>query len=154
MKIKTVCDMCGKEVFKYPSQIKKHNFCSRQCLSNFSSKRKNPRTYATLKDYNNISRHMTELNRELNPTRMDFPTRAKLSVSMRKDSGKGYTKSFGAHAHRKIAERKLGRKLRRGEVVHHIDGDKRNNSPDNLQVFKNQAEHAKWHAIHRGGDAT
>lgn len=34
-----------------------------------------------------------------------------------------------------VAERMLGRKLKPGEVVHHIDGNKRNNAPENLMVF-------------------
>lgn len=33
------------------------------------------------------------------------------------------------------------------EVVHHIDGNKLNNNPSNLLVFKNQAEHAKYHMM-------
>lgn len=36
--------------------------------------------------------------------------------------------------HRLVMARKLGRKLKRSETVHHIDGDKTNNSPENLQV--------------------
>src|SRR5512138_3070980 len=36
--------------------------------------------------------------------------------------------------HRAIAESVLGRKLKPEEVVHHIDGDKTNNSFDNLLV--------------------
>ena len=39
----------------------------------------------------------------------------------------------------------LGRKLKPDEVVHHIDGNKRNNEPSNLKVFENQAEHARFH---------
>ena len=34
--------------------------------------------------------------------------------------------------HRVIAEQNLGRSLRPGEVVHHLDEDKTNNSPENL----------------------
>jgi hypothetical protein len=30
--------------------------------------------------------------------------------------------------------RRLGRPLSRGETVHHIDGDHKNNSPGNLQL--------------------
>lgn len=40
----------------------------------------------------------------------------------------------------------MNRKLRDGEVVHHIDGDKLNNTPDNLVVFENQSTHRKAHA--------
>jgi len=41
----------------------------------------------------------------------------------------------------------LGRVLRDVEVVHHIDGDVRNDSYDNLVVFANQGDHL---AHHRG----
>tara|TARA_B110000438_G_scaffold72185_1_gene72298 strand:+ start:1730 stop:2101 length:372 start_codon:yes stop_codon:yes gene_type:complete len=48
--------------------------------------------------------------------------------------------------HRHIAERDiLKRKLRRGEVVHHRNRNKRDNRKYNLQVFRNQAEHDAQH---------
>ena len=49
------------------------------------------------------------------------------------------------YEHILVAEEKLGRFLKDGEVVHHRDLDKMNNSPDNLIVFINQAEHAQFH---------
>ena len=45
---------------------------------------------------------------------------------------------------RLVVSKKLGRPLRDGEVVHHIDGDKRNNRAKNLQVMT-RAEHYKLH---------
>lgn len=149
MKRELKCDFCGKRMYKYPSQIHRHNFCSRKCLADFSSREKNPEAYNDLKDYGNISEHMKQLNAVMNPSRMDFPTRAKLSVKRRgSGSGKSYAKSFGRHTHRMVAERMLGRKLKPGEVVHHIDGNKRNNAPENLMAFSSQSEHAKWHGLH------
>jgi hypothetical protein len=35
--------------------------------------------------------------------------------------------------------------LKVGEVIHHKDFDRRNFAVDNLQVFKNQSEHMKFH---------
>jgi hypothetical protein len=63
---------------------------------------------------------------------------------------KTYSKFLGRHTHRVVAELMLGRPLRPGEVVHHIDGNKRNNVPENLMVFDSQAEHAAWHKTNDG----
>lgn len=46
--------------------------------------------------------------------------------------------------HRYIMEEYLGRKLSKDEVVHHIDGNKRNNSIENLEVLT-RAEHSRIH---------
>jgi hypothetical protein len=48
-----------------------------------------------------------------------------------------------------IAEEKLGRLLRDGEVVHHEDEDKLNNHPDNLYVFATVADHSRYHKTGR-----
>ncbi len=60
--------------------------------------------------------------------------------------GRSYRKRNGRHEHRIVAEEKLGRPLVVGEVVHHIDGDFRNNDPDNLAVMT-QAEHMREHGL-------
>ena len=79
--------------------------------------------------------------------------RAKLrQARLGKGEGLTYEKTYGRHTHRVVAEQMLGRPLRKGEVVHHIDENKRNNSPENLMVFSSQKEHAKWHAEHKGGE--
>ena len=60
---------------------------------------------------------------------------------------KGYKryKDSNKLVHRYMAEKKLSRKLKQGEVVHHKDRNKQNNSKENLWVFKNQSEHYKIH---------
>lgn len=81
---------------------------------------------------------------------MTMETREKLrQAHLNTGEGKTYTKTFSRHTHRIVAEQILGRPLLPGEVVHHIDGDKRNNEPSNLMVFTSQSEHAKWHNEHR-----
>ena len=47
--------------------------------------------------------------------------------------------------HIAIAERELGRELLDNEVVHHIDGDKTNNHPNNLKVFSSNNDHVREH---------
>lgn len=48
------------------------------------------------------------------------------------------------YEHRVVVENTLGRKLRENEIVHHIDGNKRNNDPSNLVVMT-RAEHSRIH---------
>ena len=45
--------------------------------------------------------------------------------------------------HRRVMEKHLGRYLKPEEVVHHIDGNPRNNSIDNLKLYKSQSDHIR-----------
>lgn len=126
------CDACGKEFERLRCTEMKHMFCSTECARSFRQ------------------RNFSELAKRVNPVRMTDEVKQKLRKA-RLGSGKGktYTKTFGRHTHRIVAEEMLGRPLRKGEVVHHIDGDKRNNHPLNLMIFRTQAEHSTWHLNER-----
>lgn len=49
------------------------------------------------------------------------------------------------YEHRLVAERKIGRRLRPGEQVHHVDCDKQNNVPENLEVVPSLRHHRFLH---------
>lgn len=54
------------------------------------------------------------------------------------------------YEHRVIMEQSLGRKLARGEVVHHKDGNTLNNDPSNLKLYYNP-DHSYYH-YHNGAE--
>jgi len=53
--------------------------------------------------------------------------------------------------HRLVMARLVGRMLAPGEVVHHVDGVKRNNDPSNLWLFADGGSHRSWHEMSARG---
>lgn len=49
------------------------------------------------------------------------------------------------YVHIIVAELKIGRLLANGEVVHHMDHNKKNNSPENIEVLS-ASDHSRVHA--------
>ena len=164
---KVNCDNCGKIVQKSPSKVKGINFCDGTCRHNYYHTLINCTTCGKEKKIrkgalseNNFcsfdcfrkfaSKRMSKMNTDLNPERMTLETRKalrKARLAMNLGENKAYKKYLGRHLHRVVAEKKIGRSLKPGEIVHHKDENKLNNSPDNLKVLPNQAEHARIHAI-------
>lgn len=50
-----------------------------------------------------------------------------------------------AYEHRLVAEEKIGRRLRRGEVIHHKNEIRTDNRPENLEVTASIAHHRAEH---------
>jgi len=61
-----------------------------------------------------------------------------------KDGNKKTTMSYPKH----LMEKQLGRKLKKYETIHHIDGDVGNNELENLKIL-NRSIHTKQHAKRR-----
>lgn len=77
------------------------------------------------------------MNKELKITKMGY---VMISVP-----NHPFAKNNYVYEHRLNIEKKLGRYLKKSEVIHHIDEDKSNNEIDNLMPFKTQKLHAKFH---------
>lgn len=60
----------------------------------------------------------------------------------------GHPNAFGrgyVYEHRYVVEQKIGRYLKRSEIIHHIDGDRLNNDVDNLELCDSIAIHKLNH---------
>lgn len=113
------CSECGR---KFKPHHLTSKFCSKSCAW---AGTKGP-------DYNrNLARETAERRGD---------------TQRHRGQGKSYRKLNGRHEHRVRAEEMLGRPLRKGEVVHHKDGDHLNNDPSNLEVMS-QAEHMREHGL-------
>lgn len=139
------CDWCGTPTYKPPSRLTEQNFCSAGCRNRWLSKTNIEVRNVPGHSAGHKAPHLTALNRQRNPL-------GSIDQSIRPVSSKLY---------RQVAARMLGRQLQSGEVVHHINGDRSDNRPDNLAVLP-RAEHHRLHmnlacgrmeTLTKGGDA-
>lgn len=115
------CPQCGCE-FARPYKERGAKFCGHRC--------------AILANQDPIQAGITEAVRETIANKLRG-----------RGKGKTYPRMNGRPAHRVVAERKLGRPLRHGEIVHHKDENILNYDESNLEVLPGQAEHATRHHI-------
>lgn len=67
-------------------------------------------------------------------------------------NNKRANKSTGlVYEHVLVAEELLGRSLKSGECVHHLDMNRSNNDPSNIIVFKTSGDHSKYHKLNGSG---
>jgi len=121
-KILLKCDHCGKEYLKNKCHVKEFNFCSVSCYGKWSSENrvgeKSPRWNGGIYNHSNKYTHIRQPD--------------------------GTYKQ----EHRIIMEKYLGRELDSDEIVHHIDGDGKNNKLENLKLM-NRESHARLHTTER-----
>lgn len=139
MKIK--CEQCGSlfDEKTFRAKSKRKHFCCLECYYTYMRRGKvrfncelcGKEVETKLSAYNRNEHHFCSL-------RCGVIHRNKRLGNPR------YEKECGNYVHRTVVEEILGRKLLPSEVVHHKDGNKLNNNPDNLIVMQ-CGEHRALH---------
>lgn len=117
--VSSACEYCGKISSVFPSQAKTKRFCSRRCRYDWQSSRpeRSPRWKG--------GRWKTDHGYIALSTRM---------------------KRRMVYEHRAIMAVLLRRPLRSDEVVHHINGNRADNSPSNL-LLTSRGQHISGHML-------
>jgi hypothetical protein len=140
MKSEVICQNCGKKILKWPSQIHDRTFCSHSCCMTHTDKTNNPSWARDLSGKNNP---MYGISKEAwnKGIRGEKAHNWKGGLTQRKD---GYFR-IRIDGKRFLYHRYLLRdKLKKGNVVHHLDHNPSNNDLKNLKILKNQSEHVKF----------
>ena len=109
-KVRKVCEWCHEEFLITQHRSINRRFCNRKCMARWVAKtRKSTKgRYTTTKGY----------------------------VLLYKPGHPTATKAGYIMEHRFVMEQVLGRFLQKTEIVHHLDGNKQNNQPENLVVME------------------
>ena len=136
-KIERTCKECGKvfEVIPYRIKIGEGKYCTTKCFGESQKSKKRPQFSG--KNHPNWKGGKKIKGGYLFILMPDHP----------RATEKGYVKN--SHL---VMEQKIGRFIQLPEVVHHIDGDKLNDTTSNLYLCKDGAEHIKFHYPRRSND--
>jgi len=165
---KITCLHCNKEIYVRPCEKPLKKFCSPVCSSKYhsvGSLRKNGTTYECPICHNQMYVQPSILKSKKNGIKYCSMI-CKTEAMKRGDTNFGF-KDEGAdktpnirkriqvnkqrvYEHRYIMEQHIGRKIEKGEHVHHINGNPKDNRIENLQVLT-ASEHSKLHKSHYSG---
>lgn len=155
------CACCGKQFYKCPSQ-KEKKYCSRTCNGKISGKknvRKNGTTHicpvcsneiyivpSTLKERKNGIVYCSQVCKIRAMKNGDTNYGFKDCQADKRNNRYPRIQVDGKRVfeHRHLMEKKLGRKLLTSEIVHHINGNPKDNGIENLTIVSS-SEHGSIH---------
>lgn len=150
-----LCKICGNALIR-----KKLQFCSVSCTNKAWKlnliKRVNYQPSGSITKYNcnNCGKPCQKKSGQLKRYKNWFCGRECALIFRRKNTknhlgADGYIHKGKIRLHREIMEKTIGRKLRRTEIVHHINHNKSDNRIENLELLPDQSTHIGIHLKER-----
>lgn len=127
------CNYCKKNFTNYKSNYRK--FCSNKCRHDFK-KGKLPEQ---------LKRTLGHLKGNKHPNWKGgkfIDTNGYVWVRLPNESYKTMQKPY-IYEHRIIMEQHLGREIKKGEIIHHLNGNRSDNKLENLRLVSNHSKHMK-----------
>lgn len=146
-----ICPICKKDFYVRPCYIKygRGKFCSRKCFgkSGNSNWEKNLILYKKGHIAWNNGRKMKQTSGKNHWNwKGGKIIHSKNGYILLYNPNHPFAKKVGYVAeHRLVMEKKIRRYLKPTEIVHHINGIKDDNRPQNLKLFANDGSHYKFH---------
>ncbi len=131
--VKFNCEICGKEVSQRLSDYKKgkgHHFCSKICTGKWVSENltgENSYLHGKKQSKEHVEKRVSKTSGENHYNWKNGKTIHQGYVYITLDGRRGYE-------HTLVAEKALGRRMKKGEVVHHINGNRSDNRNKNLLI--------------------